>query len=142
MPPRLPVDGKKVVEHRISLGTFERQQLESFGAAYGFNRVSSPLIALLSDNSAMMWLLALVGSLVAWSQYDELSEWISNVTGGVFEEWQAAVDQGQKILDGMEEFAADPLGLERAKRDMNSFQNKVWIALNIHVARLGQGLFG
>jgi len=142
VPPRLPVDGKKVVEHRISLGTFERQQLESFGAAYGFNRVSSPLIALLSDNSAMMWLLALVGSLVAWSQYDELSEWISNVTGGVFEEWQAAVDQGQKILDGMEEFAADPLGLERAKRDMNSFQNKVWIALNIHVARLGQGLFG
>ena len=140
--PRLPVDGKKVVEHRISLGTFERQQLESFGAAYGFNRVSSPLIALLSDNSAMMWLLALVGSLVAWSQYDELSEWVSNVTGGVFEEWQAAIDQGQRILDGMEEFAADPLGLERAKRDMNSFQNKVWIALNIHVARLGQGLFG
>jgi len=28
--PRLPVDGKKVVEHRITLGTFERQQVERF----------------------------------------------------------------------------------------------------------------
>jgi len=140
--PRLPVDGKKVVEHRVSLGTFERQQLEAFGAAYGFNRVSSPLIALLSDNSAMMWLLALVGSLVAWSQYDELKEWVSDVTGGVFEEVQAAIDRGNEILDGLEEFVDDPTGVKRAKRDMNSFQNKVWIALNIHVARLGQGLFG
>ena len=28
--PRLPVDGNKVIEHRITLGTYERQQLDRF----------------------------------------------------------------------------------------------------------------
>jgi len=32
--PRLPVDGKKVVEHRISLGTFERNLLQDIATSY------------------------------------------------------------------------------------------------------------
>ena len=32
--PRLPVDGKKVVEHRITLGTFERNMLQDIATSY------------------------------------------------------------------------------------------------------------
>ena len=37
---RLPVDGKKVQEFRITLGTFERQQLESLVTAVQVERIT------------------------------------------------------------------------------------------------------
>lgn len=52
--PRKPVE--KVIEHRISLSGKERELLESAVFGYGFNNVSSPIIALLSDISAMTFL--------------------------------------------------------------------------------------
>tara|TARA_R110000772_G_scaffold267707_1_gene392274 strand:+ start:2902 stop:3309 length:408 start_codon:yes stop_codon:yes gene_type:complete len=51
--PRLPVDGKKVQEFRITLGTFERERVDTLISALTFNKVSTPLVALLSDVSAM-----------------------------------------------------------------------------------------
>ena len=51
--PRLPVDGKKVQEFRITLGTFERERVDTLITALTFNKVSTPLVALLSDVSAM-----------------------------------------------------------------------------------------
>ena len=38
--PRLPVDGKKVQEIRFTLGTFERQQLESLVTAIQVERIT------------------------------------------------------------------------------------------------------
>ena len=40
---RLPVDGKKVIEHRISLGTFERQRLDSLITAIQVEKISKGL---------------------------------------------------------------------------------------------------
>tara|TARA_R110000764_G_C10786638_1_gene356961 strand:- start:150 stop:518 length:369 start_codon:yes stop_codon:yes gene_type:complete len=37
---RLPVDGKKVQEYRITLGTFERQQLETLVTAVQVERIT------------------------------------------------------------------------------------------------------
>lgn len=60
--PRLPVDGKKVIEHRISLSGVERKALEDYMFANTINKVGNPLVALLSDVSAMAlltgWYLA------------------------------------------------------------------------------------
>jgi hypothetical protein len=60
--PRLPVDGKKVVEHRITLGTKERELLDSALGAYQFNRVATPIVAGLSDIS----FLIAVGSILSF----------------------------------------------------------------------------
>ena len=61
--PRLPVDGKKVIEHRISLSGVEREQLENFVMGYNVNRVMTPLVALLSDATALGALYLLLNSL-------------------------------------------------------------------------------
>jgi hypothetical protein len=55
--PRLPVDGKKVSELRISLSGVERQALEDFIVANNINKVGTPLVALISDVSAMAFLI-------------------------------------------------------------------------------------
>ena len=47
------MDGKKVQEIRFTLGTFERERVDTLISALAFNRVSTPLVALLSDISAM-----------------------------------------------------------------------------------------
>ena len=47
--PRLPVDGKRVVEHRITLGTKERQLLDQATFSYSANRWMTPILAALSD---------------------------------------------------------------------------------------------
>ena len=52
--PRLPVDGKKVVEHRITFGTKEREMIESALTAFQFNRVANPIVAGMSDVSFMV----------------------------------------------------------------------------------------
>jgi hypothetical protein len=56
--PRLPVDGNKVVEHRITLGTYERQQLERFidgmqvrNIGMGFGAATDPLEALFNTTT-------------------------------------------------------------------------------------------
>ena len=48
--PRLPVDGKKVIEHRITLGTYEREQLNRMvdglqirNIGQGFGAATDPL---------------------------------------------------------------------------------------------------
>jgi len=51
--PRLPVDGKKVIEHRITLGTKERELLESYVFGSNFNQITEPGVELLKDISAM-----------------------------------------------------------------------------------------
>jgi len=49
----LPVDGKKVVEHRITLGTKERQLIESYVFGSNVNQITEPAVELLKDVSAM-----------------------------------------------------------------------------------------
>ena len=56
--PRLPVDGNKVVEHRITLGTYEREQLNRFvdgmqvrNIGQGFGAATDPLEALFNTTT-------------------------------------------------------------------------------------------
>jgi len=52
--PRLPVDGKRVIEHRITFGTKERDMMESALTGYQFNKVATPIVAGMSDVSFMI----------------------------------------------------------------------------------------
>tara|TARA_R110000751_G_scaffold93532_1_gene182654 strand:+ start:445 stop:804 length:360 start_codon:yes stop_codon:yes gene_type:complete len=49
--PRLPVDN--VQEFRVTLGQYERERLDTIITALTINKISSPVITLLSDVSAM-----------------------------------------------------------------------------------------
>lgn len=51
--PRLPVDGKKVIEHRITLGTKERELLQDLATSYRIGQVFEPSVDLLKDASAL-----------------------------------------------------------------------------------------
>jgi len=61
--PRLPVDGKRVIEHRVSLSGFERQQIDTLITGLTVRNVGQPIIALLSDASALAALYILLNSL-------------------------------------------------------------------------------
>ncbi len=80
--PRLPVDGVKVQELRITLGGKEREILESASAAYSMNRISTPIVNLVSDQSAMV----LVGAVVALF----LPGWLPDEWEEVTEGWSYA----------------------------------------------------
>jgi len=90
--PRLPVDGKKVVEHRITFGTKERDMMESALAAFQFNRIASPVVAGMSDVSFML----VLGGLLA-IYYPEIK--LPTNPGGM-EEVVEAIDSG--IRSGIE----------------------------------------
>jgi hypothetical protein len=57
--PRLPVDGKRVIEHRITFGTKERELLDNVATSYSINKVATPLVALISDISALAFLTSI-----------------------------------------------------------------------------------
>ncbi len=70
---RLPVDGKKVIEHRITLGTKERQMVESYVNSKNFNQIITPTVAALSDVSFVL----LVGGFLASMGLIESGYWAS-----------------------------------------------------------------
>lgn len=84
--PRKPTD--QVIEHRITLGAYERTMVSDVAASYQFNKVANPIVALISDQSAMLLLglsvaLWLDGKLepnwreiVADMTPDEVKDWL------------------------------------------------------------------
>ena len=61
--PRLPVDGKKVVEHRITLGTKERMILQDFSTSYRIDAISGndSIVEVFSDTNKIIALLGSIG---------------------------------------------------------------------------------
>ena len=91
----------EIIEHRISLGPYERERLDLLVAGNVFNKVSNPIVNLLSDVSG---LAALVGILEAVGVLNirkyikantPLDEWANSVIGGLF----AGVDETLAALD-------------------------------------------
>ena len=51
--PRLPVDGKKVIEHRITFGTKERDLIQQISNTYRIGQVAGPTVEVLKDATAL-----------------------------------------------------------------------------------------
>lgn len=51
--PRLPVDGKKVIEHRITFGTKERDLIQQISNTYRIGQVAGPTVQVLKDSTAL-----------------------------------------------------------------------------------------
>ena len=87
--PRLPVDGTKVIEHRITLGGKEREILESAMTAYSFRNVATPVVTAVNDNTTLLLLAASLGIMLPtewfpddWEEvtsgmsYEQLKDWL------------------------------------------------------------------
>jgi len=75
--PRLPVDGVKVIEHRITFGAKEREILESTTTAYSFRNVSTPIITAINDNTTLLLIAGLIGLVLpSWlpDDYETITE--------------------------------------------------------------------
>jgi len=64
--PRLPVDGKKVIEHRITLGGKERDLLESAMFSYRIQAITGdhPISELLSDPKTVILFIEAVATVI------------------------------------------------------------------------------
>jgi hypothetical protein len=62
--PRLPVDGKKVIEYRVTLGAKERQLLDDAQTAYSFKNISTPIITAINDNTTLLLISGLLALLL------------------------------------------------------------------------------
>jgi len=61
--PRLPVDGKKVVEHRITFGTKERDLIQQLSTTYRVGKIAQPTVDILKDSTAL-YALAVIYEIV------------------------------------------------------------------------------
>ena len=79
--PRKPTD--EVIEHRITLGAYERQIVSDLAGSYQFNRIATPVISFVNDNTSLL----LIGTIIGVSLDKILSEpnWrdiVTELSGG------------------------------------------------------------
>jgi len=98
VPPRLPVDGKKVQELRITLGSKERQLVESVTDSLAFNRYATPIVAAMSDISFMATLAVIY--VYFFPDYDKTTDPTTGEKVPIPEYYQAGDDKG--LLDYVE----------------------------------------
>ena len=110
--PRLPVDGKKVIEHRITIGQYEREQLDTLVTGFTVKNVGSPIVALLSDVSALVALTGLleifgVIDMTGWANKqaarftDPILGWMKSVEEGIFNTYQEAITELEETIDSL-----------------------------------------
>ena len=98
MCPRLPVDGKKVVEHRVTLGAYEREQLDTMVTGVTVKNITQPFVSLISDASAMLVIAGILEALgiidisgLAKKLSGQGQAWIEEVLSGAFATLDAAM---------------------------------------------------
>ena len=99
--PRLPVDGKKVIEHRITFGTKERDMLEGALGGYQFKSVATPVVAGMSDVSFMAVLAGLLAvyypAIVVPTGKETVTEIIDAITTGIQKSIEMAAEKAGDI---------------------------------------------
>ena len=93
--PRAKADN--VVIHRIEFGGKERELLEGATAAWQFNRISTPIVAALSDVS---FLVFVGGLLAAYKIIDE--EYWKSISGSFSDAATTASEVANGIIGGIE----------------------------------------
>ena len=106
--PRKPTE--KVVEHRITLGTYERQMFSDAVTSYNFKNVSTPIVAALSDVSFVLLIGASIGLFLDRVLPDDWRSVTEFLTGQDLSDWlevQNIVGAGIGGIAGL--FVGNPL---------------------------------
>jgi len=83
--PRKPTS--EVIEHRITLGTYERQLVSDVAGSYQFNKIANPVISLISDNTAMALIFATLGLFLDRYLDPDWRDITSNMTNSQLADW-------------------------------------------------------
>jgi len=83
--PRKPTS--EVIEHRITLGTYERQLVSDVAGSYQFNKIANPIISLISDNTAMALIIASLGLFLDKYLDPDWREITSNMSNSQLADW-------------------------------------------------------
>jgi len=133
--PRLPVDGKKVIEHRFTLGQYERDQLDTLITGITVRNVATPTVALLNDVTGLIALTAIAEALgfidlagLAKKGGGAGAAWMISVTDGVFNSVGEALEDLQNKID---ETLDIELPGEQLVQDTISFGDKLWVTAQI-----------
>lgn len=113
----------EVIVHRIELQQTERELLEMAGAAYSFDRVTRPIVALINDNTTMLLILTTVAGWLGMKYIPPaLSELERDLRTSFIllrsfqEQYEAAVEQGlvdrQSLTDLLFQ-TVDPAGIRK-----------------------------
>ena len=94
----------QVIEYRISLQDKQSEQLDTIIAAFAFNKVGTPLVALLSDVSAM---LVITGLLEALGVIDVDKGILREIADGIYENYGDAMKA--YLMDPIIPLAINPL---------------------------------
>jgi len=138
--PRLPVDGKKVIEHRFSMGQFERDQLDTLITGITVKNVAGPTVALLSDVSALLALTAIAEAIglidlaaLAKKGAGAGQAWIDSVLAGAYNSIGEAIQSGTEMIGEAVPGVEDLPGYETAQ-DVLSLGDKLWVTAQMLVA--------
>ena len=166
--PRLPVDGKKVVEHRITLGTYEREELDTFVTGVTVRNVGDPFVALMSDVSALVAITTLLEALGvidltgwAWSGatgifdalkegvFETIPEYIDAALNSIAGEFGISIEGVPVKLtpailsQGLSEFEAGKRAqAQRAIDQATSVPTRLYVWAAIRARNLGGSIFG
>lgn len=123
--PRLPVDGKKVVEHRITFGTKERELIQDLSTSYRISAISGndSLVEVLGDGTKVIAALGTIGALLELAGITNLFDFDDAL--------QEKVDEvKESIKDKIKDKATDPRSLEYLFK-MSPFGFPLWAAEEI-----------
>jgi len=95
----------QVIEYRVSLQDKQSEQLDSMIAAYQVNKIATPLVALLSDASAM---LLITGMLEAMGIIDLDKGILRQIADGLYENYGDAM---KAVLLDPVDLAINPLDI-------------------------------
>ncbi len=104
--PRLPVDGKKVIEHRYTLGQYERDQLDTLITGITVRNVGTPITNVMGNPFAILSIVALAEAFglidltgVIKRLGEAFQQWVKDTKDGLFETPQAAEDAFNVIAE-------------------------------------------
>jgi len=110
----------QVIEYRISLQDKLNEQVDSVIAAYQINKIGTPLVALLSDVSAMAIIAGILETLGIINIIPD--DIIKQIKEGIYEEFEPAME----AID----FALEVGEVEARRQVATSPIVKLWVFLN------------
>lgn len=101
--PRLPVDGKRVIEHRITLGGKERELLQDLTTSYRIDAISGndSVVEVLGDASKVIAAIGTLGALLELLGITDVFDFDDAAKAQVME-------VKEKVADKIKEKATDP----------------------------------
>ena len=105
--PRLPVDGTKVIEHRITFGSKERMLLEDLTTSYRIDAISGndSIVEVLADGGKVISMLGTIGAILELLGITDVFDFDDELKAKVME----AQD---RVKDKIKEKGTDPAFLK------------------------------